>query len=105
MHTLYKEEYDEMAHKLNQKIGREMYQIRMHTVEPVFGTLQQHDGLRWINTRGIDCANNLMLMCAAALNLKKWMKNELNRIKIKLFRLIFQMRYTIGFEVIHLRNF
>lgn len=80
-HTLYKEEYDEMARKLKSKKGREIYQQRMHTVEPVFGSLQQHYGLRWINTRGKDCANKLMLMAASALNLKKWLKSELEKTK------------------------
>jgi hypothetical protein len=104
VHTHYKEEYDEMAKKLKNKKGRKMYQMRMHTVEPVFGTLQQNYGLRWINTRGKDCANKLMLMCSAALNLKKWMKNELNRIKIDLLKHIFPMGTTIDFQVFPLGN-
>ena len=104
VHTLYKEEYDEMAKKLKKKKGREMYQIRMHTVEPVFGTLQQHYGLPWINTRGIDRANKLMLMSSAALNLKKWMRTEIQSIKIDLYRLIFKLRDSIHLKAIPLRN-
>ena len=68
----------------------------MHTVEPVFGTLQQYYGLRWINTRGRDCANKLMLMSASALNLKKWMKNEFEKVKNDLYLVIFTRRYTMS---------
>ncbi len=46
----------------------------MHTVEAVFGSLQQYYGLRWMNLRGKDNANKVMLMSTAAFNLKKWMK-------------------------------
>lgn len=85
-HTLYKEEYELMANKLKSKKGQKLYQKRMHTVEPVFGTLQQYYGLRWINTRGKDCANKLMLMAASALNLKKWVKKELENDQKALFK-------------------
>ena len=69
-HTIYKNEYDEMIMRLKSDKGQKYYALRMHTVEPVFGTLQQHYGLRWVNTRGIDLANKVMLMAACALNLK-----------------------------------
>ena len=45
-HTIYKNEYDEMIEKLKSERGQQTYALRMHTVEPVFGTLQQHYGLR-----------------------------------------------------------
>ena len=48
--------------------------MRMRTVEPVFGSLQQYYGLRWVNTRGIKSANKIMLMAGAAFNLKQWVK-------------------------------
>ena len=95
-HTLYREEYEEMAAKLKTTNGRALYQQRMHTVEPVFGTLQQYYGLRWINTRGRDCANKLMLMSASALNLKKWMKNEFEKVKNDLYLVIFTIRCSMS---------
>ena len=49
----------------------------MHTVEPVFGSLQQYYGLRRMNVRGRLNACKVMLI-AAAFNLKKWLKNSLN---------------------------
>lgn len=36
---------------------------------------QQYYGLRWINTRGLKSAGKVMLMAAAAFNLKKWVKH------------------------------
>ena len=75
-HTIYKKQYDQMIQRLKSDDGKSSYALRMMTVEPVFGTLQQHYGLRWINTRGIDLANKVMIMAACALNLKKLVKNS-----------------------------
>ena len=74
-----------MIAKLKTDQGQESYGLRMKTVEPVFGTLQQHYGLRWINTRGLDLANKVMLMAATAVNLKKLIKSRLNNLIWKLF--------------------
>jgi transposase len=73
-HTVYRSEYMDMIKRLKSKKGKESYKLRMQTVEPVFGSLQQYYGLRWISTRGIKSANKLMLMAGAAFNLKKWVK-------------------------------
>ncbi len=78
-HTVYRKQYDDMNAKLKTEQGQYSYDLRMMTVEPVFGTLQQHYGLRWINTRGLDSANKVMLMAAAAVNLKKLIKSKLNQ--------------------------
>ena len=78
-HTIYKEEYDEMIARLKSDKGREIYSLRMQSVEPTFGTLMQHYGLRWINARGKDCAHKIMVMSAAALNLRKWVKNRVEK--------------------------
>ena len=73
--TPYKRQYERMLKRLRTKRGKELYLKRMHTVEPVFGSLQQYYGLRWMNVRGRNNANKVMLMAAAAFNLKKWVKN------------------------------
>ena len=73
-HTVYREEYEEMRKKLKTKEGKKKYAKRMQSVEPVFGSLQQYYGLRWINVRGKSSAHKVMLMCGAAFNLKKWLK-------------------------------
>ena len=86
-HTVYKKQYDNMIAKLKSQQGQFSYALRMMTVEPVFGTLQQHYGLRWINTRGLDLANKVMIMAAAAVNLKKLIKSRLNKSFFKDFEL------------------
>ena len=93
--TIYKPQYERMIKKLKSRKGREAYKLRMHTVEPVFGSLQQYYGLRFMNVRGRNNASKVMLMSAAAFNLMKWMKmitnspeNHLNWIKLNL-RVIF----------------
>lgn len=75
MSTSYKREYERMIKRLKTKKGKLSYALRMHTVEPVFGSLQQYYGLRRMSVRGKNNATKVMLMSAAAFNLKKWMKN------------------------------
>jgi len=48
--------------------------LRQSTVEPVFGSLLQHYGLRRVNTRGRANAHKTMLLAAMAYNLKKLLK-------------------------------
>lgn len=60
-----------MIKRLKSAKGRQTYTERMCSVEPVFGSLQQHYGLRWMNVRGKRNAHKVMLMCTAAFNLKK----------------------------------
>ena len=57
---------------------------RQSTVEPVFGTLTQHLGLRKINTIGIQQANKVMHMSAIAYNIKKYMKFISKKAKSKI---------------------
>ncbi|MDG2448610.1 MAG: IS1182 family transposase [Saprospiraceae bacterium] len=78
-HTIYRKHYDDMITKLKSEKGQQTYALRMQSVEPVFGTLQQHYGLRWINTRGLDLANKVMIMAATAVNLKKLVKSIINK--------------------------
>lgn len=87
MSTMYKPQYERMLKRLKSKDGKKSYALRMHSVEPVFGSLQQYYGLRWINTRGIESAQKVMLMAASAFNLKKWVKKVENNLKIDLFKL------------------
>ena len=93
-HTIYRKYYDDMIRKLKSEKGKQSYALRMQSVEPVFGTLQQHYGLRWINTRGLDLANKVMIMAAAALNLKKLVKNHLKTLFLPLFKAASQHYYS-----------
>lgn len=78
-----------MLKRLKSKTGKENYALRMHTVEPVFGSLQQYYGLRWMNTRGIKNATKVMLMAASAFNLKKWIKATIKSEKSPLLCVFF----------------
>jgi hypothetical protein len=53
-----------------------MRQVRQSTVEPVFGSLLQHYGLRRTNVRGHAGAHKTMLLAAVAYNLKKLLKHR-----------------------------
>jgi hypothetical protein len=48
-----------------------MRRVRQSTVEPVFGNLLHHYGLRRMNVRGHAGAHKTMLLTAVAYNLKK----------------------------------
>jgi len=62
-----------------------MKSIKQSTVEPVFGTLIEHLGMRKMNTIGIRQSNKNMLLAAVAYNLKKYLsfdkKNINNAVK------------------------
>ncbi len=60
--------------------GQHMRRVRQRTVEPVFGSLLQHYGLRRVNTKGRAAAHKTMLLTAIAYNLKKLLKHQSTRI-------------------------
>ena len=74
--TIYKEYYDRALVRSKTRKARYYKILRQSTVEPVFGTLINHLGLRKINTRGIENANKVMLMAAIAYNLKKVLRYQ-----------------------------
>ena len=56
-----------------------MHRVRQSTVEPVFGQLLTHYGLRRVNVRSLAGADKTMLFTAVAYNLKKLFKHRANR--------------------------
>lgn len=56
--------------------GQVMRRKRQSTVEPVFGNLIHHYGLRRVGTRGKASAQKTMLLAAIAYNLKKLLKYQ-----------------------------
>jgi len=74
--TYYKDQYNRAIARVNSKKGRFMKARRQSTVEPVFGSLINHFGMRKMNTIGIRQANKNMLLAAVAYNLKKYLKFE-----------------------------
>lgn len=73
-HTAYDEQYRRAYARQNSRRGKQMRRLRQGTVEPVFGSLVQHYGLRRISVLGKSGAHKVMLLAAVAFNLRKYMK-------------------------------
>jgi len=56
--------------------GQHMRRVRQRTVEPVFGSLFHHYGLRRVGTKGQAAAHKILLLSAIAYNLKKLLKHQ-----------------------------
>jgi hypothetical protein len=72
--TAYDPEYRRALARQQSKKGKRMQRLRKSTVEPVFGSLIQHYGLRKVNVRGKSGAHKVMVLAATAFNLKKYLK-------------------------------
>jgi transposase len=66
-------------HRQRSPQGQRMRRVRQRTVEPVFGNLLQHYGLRRVGTKGRASAHKTMLLSAIAYNLKKLLKHQPKR--------------------------
>ena len=60
-----------MRQRLRSPAGRKLYQRRKGLVEPVFGTLKEHRGLRRFYRRGLASVNAEFLLMALAFNLTR----------------------------------
>ena len=72
--TLYDAPYRRAWQRQQSRRGQRMRRVRQSTVEPVFGNLIHHYGLRRMNVRGLAGAHKTMLLTAVAYNLKKLLK-------------------------------
>lgn len=61
------------------RAGQRRRRVRQGTVEPVFGNLLHHYGLRRVNTKGQAAAHKTMLLAAIAYNLKKLLRHRPKR--------------------------
>ena len=77
--TLYDAAYRRAWQRQQTTRGQRMRRVRQGTVEPVFGNLIHHYGLRRMNVRGLAGAHKTMLLTALAFNLKKLLKHRPNR--------------------------
>jgi hypothetical protein len=68
--------YRRAWHRQRSPQGQRMRRERQRTVEPVFGNLLQHYGLRRVGTKGRTAAHKTMLLSAIAYNLKKLLKHQ-----------------------------
>ncbi|MGI4735165.1 MAG: transposase [Janthinobacterium lividum] len=74
--TAYAPHYRRALTRQQSRQGQRMSRLRQRTIEPVFGSLLQHYGLRRVNTRGRSSAHKTMLMTAIAFNLKQLLKPQ-----------------------------
>ena len=72
--TIYDAPYRRAWQRQQSRRGQRMRKVRQSTVEPVFGNLIHHYGLRRMNVRGHVGAHKTMLLTAVAYNLKKLLK-------------------------------
>ncbi|GAC1595207.1 MAG: hypothetical protein NVS3B25_18670 [Hymenobacter sp.] len=72
--TIYGGPYRRAWQRQQSRKGQRMRRVRQSTVEPVFGSLIHHYGLRRMNVRGHASAHKTMLLTAVAYNLKKLLK-------------------------------
>ena len=105
MSTSYKREYERMIKRLKSPQGKISYGLRMHTVEPVFGSLQQYYGLQRMSVRGKNNASKVMLMSAAAFNLKKWMKKLIKECENCINYTFLVLRISMAYAMIKNLNF
>ncbi|MFC6225855.1 IS1182 family transposase [Hymenobacter artigasi] len=72
--NIYDAAYRRAWQRQQSRRGQRMRRVRQSTVEPVFGSLIHHYGLRRMNVRGHAGAHKTMLLTAVAYNLKKLLK-------------------------------
>ena len=72
--TIYDAAYRRAWHRQQTRRGQRLRRVRQSTVEPVFGNLIHHYGLRRMNVRGLAGAHKTMLLTAIAFNLKKLLR-------------------------------
>jgi hypothetical protein len=77
--TAYDAQYRRALARQQSRPGRRMRRLRQRTIEPVFGSLLQHYGMRRVNTRGRSSAHKTMLLTAIAFNLKKLLNYQLKK--------------------------
>jgi hypothetical protein len=66
-------------HRQRSPQGQWMRRVRQRTVEPVFGNLFQHYGLRRVGTKGRTAAHKTMVLSAISHDLKKLLKHQPKR--------------------------
>jgi transposase len=77
--TIYDAAYQRAWQRQQSRQGHRQRRLRQSTVEPVFGHLLHHYGLRRMNVRGLTGAHKTMLLTAIAYNLKKLLKHRLQQ--------------------------
>ncbi|MBC6992193.1 transposase [Hymenobacter sp. BT491] len=71
MRTAYDPAYRRALARQHSRLGQHLRRLRQSRVKPVFGNLLHHYGLRRVGVRGRARAHKVMLVAAAAYNVKK----------------------------------
>jgi hypothetical protein len=74
--TIFGAPYRRAWQRQQSRRGQRMRRVRQSTVEPMFGSLIHHYGLRRMNVRGHAGAHKTVLLAAVAYNLKKLLKHR-----------------------------
>lgn len=74
--TIYEAAYHRAWQRQQNRRGQHMRRVRQSTIEPVFGNLIHHYGLRRIHVRGQAGAHKSRLIAAIAYNLKKLLRHQ-----------------------------
>ena len=74
--TAYDAHYRRALARQQSRPGQRMRRLRQRTVEPIFGSLLQHYGLRRVNTPGRSSAHKAMLLTVITFNLKKLLNHQ-----------------------------
>lgn len=78
-HTIYREEYERLAKRLETPFGKKIQRFRKIGVERLFAEAKENHGLKKYMTRGLSKAMKRSLMIATVQNLKKLVKTEKQR--------------------------
>jgi len=84
------------------RAGQRRRRVRQGTVEPVFGNLLHHYGLRRVNTKGQAAARRAMLLSAIAFNLKKLLRYQPKRVASLALALL-PSQHQVAYKPFHKR--
>ena len=100
--------YDRMHARLQGVDRKKVKRLRSSTVGPVLGTLVNYLAMRRVNTRGIKQANKCVIMSAVAYNLKKLLKWQSRKIKVKAMAKMKEIKNAVEnlvFSFLHIPTF
>jgi len=62
---------ERMVHRLKSSAGRALYNLRKHTVEPVFGVMKTQMGLKMFSRRGLQAVNEEWTLASLSWNVRR----------------------------------
>jgi hypothetical protein len=77
----YDAAYLRVRQRQQSRVGQRWRRVRQGTLEPIFGNLLHHYGMRRVNTKGQAAAHKAMLLSAAAHNFNKLLNYQPTRVR------------------------